>query len=717
MELATSNNKTNVLSVASNVDLRDRIVGDYVLDWSKDNCIAVATSKNVMLYDLNPLYDVNSSEMCFKIQAISPIESLDYDAGARKMMYDYDMLCAVPSKNSAYPDFEIYRMHMDLSINRSHGSEEVGDMGFRAVQFSPLGCAVGSGTVLATLTMGHQLQLFSKSSDGIFVQWNNIRNLTEILVKILLKNEQYYPKIKFPTQKLKSQNIVEKQYAPCIVCMEWWDKIYIKSSNGKFIFLATGTKNNFVIIWKLHLPISSTSVVTIVSYIKTNLKGIKSISWLKIGSNEEEILKLAIGGIEGVVNCLEIDLDGNLLKENEVWNDRDQLTVSAIDWRETDEGDDTGLLVAKGPLLLYMKISSDLVLVSHSVLIGLHILPVVNIQFVDQPASWLTISRDGRQAKVVLKKSTEENLRLKYEVLSEQTNQSSMVFHETTHYHILSPNGAFVANLRSKPKVSLSILVENSAYLEILTLKSGMECFQSLCAQVEQNNAEEKMKLDLVESIRLHLINKCVFKNESDSILLRTCLERFLDFDDAESNKLRLTWILLKIYSAVFSEGGQDYSKKILQNEKILSSKQMMKVIKHWFINSNDEKTETHQIPIKTIINWLSKNKNILSEDDFSFVEKVRTSKNYELVKKETCPITREFLTMSEDAKSAITESKSMTWFRCCLTFCALHCFKARKCEISNSRALNLNDSGNEEECAINDLLQDCSIYSGLPMI
>lgn len=710
--------------VANNVDLRNRIVGDFPLDWSEDNCIAAATSKNILLYELNPLYDIDCSEMYYKVQAVPMIEALEYDAGAKKLIFDYDMLCSVSSRGSAYPDFEIYRMHLDLSVNKLHGSEEIGDTGFRAVQFSPLGCAVGGGTILAVLTAGHQLQLFSRISDGTSIQWKNVFSLTDILINVLEENNQYYPKVEFPSLKTTSQKTVEKQHAACITCIAWCQTSCNENAKDKFILFSTGTKNNFLILWKLRLPISSNSKADIVNYIKTNISGIKTISWLKSKTEKTKTFNVAVGGVDGAVVCIKVDQDGNSLIESEVWKDRDHLSVSAINWSEAVENEEiTNLLVSKGSILLYMAISPNLEKLSQTVLSAVHILPIVSIQCSDKSSSWVTTSRDGQLAKVTLslKSSTEvedSKPQLHYEIMSGQTTQSSTVFHETTHFHVVSPNQAFIATLRSRPKVSLTIIVENSAYIEIKTLKSGMDCFHSLCTQSDRD--EEMKKIDLVESVRLHLLRGDFFADEAENIVLKTSIERFLRFGEVANTKLRLRWILLKICSNIFQSSDTDYKKLLLDHEKIIASKQMMKVLKQWFINPHcdeDDDSMSRQLPIKTIVSWLTENKNLLNQEDLCYMVSLQNTKKFSQMGREVCKITGEFLTMSEDCKSAITESTSMTWCRCCLTFSSLHDFRIRKCEISNSRAKNLEELNRDEDSLMNSLLRDCSIYSGLPML
>lgn len=118
-------------------------------------------------------------------------------------------------------------------------------------------------------------------------------------------------------------------------------------------------------------------------------------------------------------------------------------------------------------------------------------------------------------------------------------------------------------------------------------------------------------------------------------------------------------------------------------------------------------------LPIRTIVEWLRKRSCLLSEENVQHVEHICKSKKYLCSPYETCSISGQKFSISDDARYAIPEKNKLRWPRCCFTFCTLQSFKARKCKICNTQAKAFDDS----DIYVVKLLKDSSLFCGCQML
>lgn len=690
------------------IDVYDSISGDFTLDWSEDHCIAVATSQHVLLYDLNPLKNICIPKTSFNIQVIECGSDLNHNHNIEGKLTQFNKLRAVPSKAAASPSVESYKLFLSSSLYQIQDNDQLTSAGSCSVKFSPISCSRSGSTILAVLDKGHRLILCSRYLNGLTLGWSKICDLSEILIKALNKDENLYQTLEISTALNDWQSILTRKFVECICCFGW-SEIY-KVCNKKYVYMATTTRSNHIFIWKLNVPISTGSELSIQNYLPTEIGQCSCVTSSRI--RDENSLHFAFGSIDGRIKCIKISVEKKVVETSSlIWSEKDEISISDICW-SSFKNENTLLLAAKGSFVIFFELSSSFNILYSSIVKGFHTSRIVNIMSIGNN-SWLSVGLDGTHTKLWLENdsdnsSKDQNLKCILELHGNRPTHH--LCPEVTHNIMISPNHVFLASVTSRPKITATIQSDCCGILCIKCMRQ--QNFSEFITQIEKWNSKSDPypQLDSWEFIRMQLVNKDFELMQGGKVEYKETLKQYMQSQGVD---LQCRWYTAKILQVADPDDVEVYNSLISEIEKLLVIKQMIKVLKEWF--EDESKTEDDGLPVCNIVTWMEKNQCMLTNKDEMFLKKIKQSEKYSCQREILCAITGEKLVLSKDAKWAITKNSKIEWPCCCLTFHALENFECRKCEICNCQAMTADIS----KCArMKQLLEtNRSIYSGCSLV
>nr|CAB3262586.1 uncharacterized protein LOC100180654 [Phallusia mammillata] len=694
----SSNPNENWSGLFSELNLQNKVTGDCIIDWSNDHNIAIATNHKIVVCSIAQFG--KSPEFDYTISTVSLPES--ENKKTLKKMLDYENLCAQSSNVLAYPDFDIYQLQLDSKFSTDKQATNNGFGKLKFLNFSPV-----EKPILVATTLDQRLLLYNFVSTALKGQWRLSTNLSHWLDTYYESNKTVLSKI-LEVTSCTEQEVISSS---AISCFDW--SRVLKCGSQRYCYLFGATSNGLIIIWKLNLPARNADDFDLVHISNGKCSDVCAIACDKSKTrHSKSIIKTVMSTYEGTVICSEfhINEEGDFSNTRSVslWNEKDYLFCKNLQWFCTGEEKKCFVFGTKGSHIIVWEIGDDFKIKQETTQ-NTNGSSILNLKICNKVRnSVYTCNENGNVNKFTCSYHPKLMLFLD-ETLCQADDACYRNFAPVTYHGItVSPNGAFLAIVKSFPKVCRSVQIDNTAFLSMQRLMKPEKASQILHQLTVVNTNVDMFKyFDLFEIIRQHY-----FLTEEFCPVLKEFLSLPVSKTDTVGS-LHLRWYLLKAKEGLekqtnIMDSDKKCTEQLKQVELMLTTRQMIKVIECWL--NADEPVTPQSCYIVPIITWLESHQSLIPAVQQLTINQAKYDETYsQLPKTHICYYTSQPIKISEDARFGISPDGSR-WPICSLTFNVLQKPAKRSCLLSGLYADTEVGSS-----WTNSLLQAPCIFSHAP--